>query len=1194
MAGKLGVLTLDVVARIGKFVEPIKNASRTTEREMQRASSSVNVMNGMLGKLAATAGTVFSINQIKNYADSYTGIVNQLKLVTNGQAELNTAMNDTYKIAQATASSWGAVNTVYSKYMSNAKVLNLTQAETARLTEVTSKAVSISGSTTEAAAGALFQFGQALDGNILRAEEYNSLVDGAGGLLNAMAKGLGVTRGELRQMMLDGKLSGQVITEALLKAGDSVDELYSKTDTTIAASFNLITTEVTKMVGEFDSATGASKTFVEGITLLSQNMDALVDVTMVAGAYWAGTYIPVLVKGTQATIADTASKVTGTLASRAKAIADYEVAKSNLAATAAMVRAMGVTNAQTAAMMANARAAYQQAAASRAAAVAGTGALGLLGGPVGIGVTLAAVAAGYLLMRDSTEESTKSLRENNESVDDAIKKYKELDEVQRRAQLVSEKNTLQDLAKEYDEINSKLITATYSFSRHNDMTSEQSKQVNALIAEYKKTGDIDQFSGKINALNFINQTGKDGFNALAGSVKTAGNQFKSQKSAVGQMELVLKGVGDQAKQTATETANLGEAIKKLLKESNQTIKDSAITSALASRGYNDTMIELAKKYLNVEGAIVTNAKGQKVLKDELKTKLREEYQAIMRSKNAVDERNKAEEKSKKLLEATGNAMKVNAKVAANAAKYNFAAIEAKNKLPSGLLSAIHMQESRGNANAYNKSSGAAGGFQFLEGTAKQYGVKDRYNLAQSAEGAGKYMAYLLDLFKGDLDKAVSAYHAGEGNVQRGTNIGPVNRQYVKNIKGYLGGSSGVSFTEDYSFDDWLKELEQHVAEQEKLEKELAETKKAIQVSYYNEWQNLEYDNQERIKEIEKAFATDPTERDRLLGLQQKAYEDDVANWIKAQDERVKAENEANQQILIDRYKFLNDSVAMYERIAGLSSGADEIFARATMSPEGYGRWSLANDRSNSQAALKKERVGVEQDIMTSNLYSTDDERYEALKEAHQQYRDGLAAIDVKYYQGLEDLQNQTQAASLAGYGAMFGMMGSMLDAYGAKESTAYKVAFAMQKGFVLSSAILNAKGAIMSAWNDPSNVTMWQKIAGAAAVAVQTNDLMSAIQGVALSGMAHDGIDNIPKEGTWLLDKGERVVDSRTNADLKDYLAKGGGSGGGDVNITVHVTDSGVSTQSNQNEQKQLGQMIGNAVRAVIRQEQRQGGLLSK
>src|SRR5690606_16564068 len=136
MATKLGTLTLDLVAKIGNFTQGMRQASSSAEREMQRASSSVNVMNGMLGKLAATAGAVFSINQVKNYADSYTEIVNKLKLVTDGQAELNTAMADTYRIAQATASGWDAVNDVYSKYMANAKKLNLTQAETARLTEI--------------------------------------------------------------------------------------------------------------------------------------------------------------------------------------------------------------------------------------------------------------------------------------------------------------------------------------------------------------------------------------------------------------------------------------------------------------------------------------------------------------------------------------------------------------------------------------------------------------------------------------------------------------------------------------------------------------------------------------------------------------------------------------------------------------------------------------------------------------------------------------------------------------------------------------------------------------------------------------------------------------------------------------------------------------------------------------------------
>lgn len=1221
MAGKLGVLTLDLVARIGQFVEPMKNAERQTKtsasnmaRDFEEADKGISMSAKNIGlSLAGVAASYVSLDRLINTQRTFDKLNAGLITATGSAEGAAAAFDSLQKFAKETP--YGLEQSVQA--FIRLKNLGLNPSEAALMSY---------GNTAAAMGGDLIQMIEAVadatTGEFERLKAFGIKASQENGKVSLVFKGQTTTI----------KNNAKEIEKYLLRLGnvDFAGASTNRMKTLDGSISNLEDTIDSLFLKVSQSGIGdAIKAGVDGasdsLETLGDNLDTVGDIALVVGAIFAGKYASSMISSIQKTVAASIEqkqalvaeqaesvKLLGVQAQRARQNVALALTEVNLAradfnnATTAAARA-AATQRLTAANIALAIS-EKQASMATTAYTAATGAatvatsrlaaakallLGLTGGWVGLGITVASVAAGYLMMRDGADESTKSLRENNESVDEAIKKYQELDEVRRRSQMVSEKEKLRDLGQEYDEVNSKLITATYSFSRHNDMTSEQSKQVNALIAEYKKTGDIDQFSGKINALNFISQTSKDRFNTLGGSVKDAGNEFKNQKSFVDQMAPALQNVSEKARQGAIETANLSTEIRKLLSEANQTIKDSAITSALASRGYNDTMIELAKKYLNVEGAIVTNAKGQKVLKDELKTKLREEYQAIMRSKNAVDERNKAEEKSKKLLEATGNAMKVNAKVAANAAKYNFAAIEAKNKLPSGLLSAIHMQESKGNPNAYNKSSGAAGGFQFLEGTAKQYGVKDRYNLAQSAEGAGKYMAYLLDLFKGDLDKAVSAYHAGEGNVQRGTNIGPVNRQYVKNIKGYLGGSSGVSFTEDYSFDDWLKELEQHVAEQEKHEKELAETKKAIQVSYYNEWQKLEYDNQERIKEIEKAFATDPTERDRLLGLQQKAYEEDVANWIKAQDDRVKAENEANQQILTDRYKFLNDSVAMYDRIAGLSSGADEIFARATMSPEGYGRWSLANDRSNSQAALKKERVGVEQDIMTSNLYSTDDERYEALKEAHQQYRDGLAAIDVKYYQGLEDLQNQTQAASLAGYGAMFGMMGSMLDAYGAKESTAYKVAFAMQKGFVLSSAILNAKGAIMSAWNDPSNVTMWQKIAGAAAVAVQTNDLMSAIQGVALSGMAHDGIDNIPKEGTWLLDKGERVVDSRTNADLKNYLANGGGSGG-DVYYTqtIHIASDGSATS--ESDAKQLGKMMENMTLAVIRREQRQGGLLAR
>lgn len=74
--------------------------------------------------------------------------------------------------------------------------------------------------------------------------------------------------------------------------------------------------------------------------------------------------------------------------------------------------------------------------------------------------------------------------------------------------------------------------------------------------------------------------------------------------------------------------------------------------------------------------------------------------------------------------------------------------------------------------------------------------------------------------------------------------------------------------------------------------------------------------------------------------------------------------------------------------------------------------------------------------------------------------------------------------------------------------------------------------------------------AGAAAAAIQIAQAAS-IKSVNLSGMAHDGIDNIPKEGTWLLDKGERVVDSRTNSDLKNYLSTSKSGSGVNVNINI-------------------------------------------
>ena len=1190
MATKLGTLTLDLVAKIGQFVEPMNQAERKARDASEGIADSFNTASlaakafGAVVAGASVAGVTAFVNQTIN-AGNEVQKFSQLANASMAQFQYYAKGAETAGISMESFAD-------KMKDMQD-RIGDFQQTGGGPLADFFENIAPLVGVTIE-------QF-QRLSGPEALQLFYDSL------------EKVGATQNDMKFYM-ESIISDSSLLIPLLKNGGEGFKKWGDAAQNAGAIMSdsmveqlVLAKENLKMLDL--QWQGFQATLVNNaipvIQSVADNFDTMKSVAMVLGAYWAGTYIPVIIKGTQAIVADTAGKVTNTLASRAKTIADYEVAKSNLAATAAMVRAMGVTNAQTAAMMANARAAYQQAAASRAAAVAGTGALGLLGGPVGIGVTLAAVAAGYLLMRDSTDESTKSLRENNESVDDAIKKYKELDEVRRRSQLVSERDKLRDLGQEYEDVNSKLITATYSFSRHNDMTSEQSKQVNALIAEYKKTGDIDQFSGKINALNFISQTSKDRFNTLGGSVKDAGNEFKNQKSFVDQMAPAVKGVGDQAKQTAGEVAGLSEEIKKLLSTNKEAMLKNTSLNAMIGAGADPKLAEYLYEARKAQGILGTS----KMLSEDVRKSVLARYNSEIGLNKTLEERAKIEERNKKLVEAQGNAMKVNALVAANAAKANYAALESAKGLPKGLLSAVNMTESP-NSNTARSSAGARGAFQFMPKTAERFNV-DVNSVNSSAKGAAEYLDKLLKMFEGNLENALRAYNWGEGNMQNYLKYGsgmkngqkgyfadrPLpkeTREYSGKVMGYMGGSSGVSFTEGYSFDDWLKEQEQFAIEREKLEKEVVETKKAIQVSYYNEWQNLEYDNQERIKEIEKAFATDPTERDRLLGLQQKAYEDDVANWIKAQDDRVKAENEANQQIILARQ---NAFAMMNGPLGDMVQTGVEASARASMNPEEYQRWQMNNEQQDGYSqlgdSLSSARSGIE-----NNEYLSETEKYQQLNDAYRVYLDSKKALteeyaqqEAEYAQYQHDNQLSMYGSLLSQAGTVWGDMTQMVKDAAGEGSAAYKAMFLAQQAIAIGQAIINTE---LGATKALAEGGMIMGMPAATMVRAMGYASVGLIAAQTIQGMAHDGIDNIPKEGTWLLDKGERVVDSRTNADLKSYLANGGGSGGGDVKISQSITFADGGAKVDTEGQKEIAQSLNNMMDAWARRESRQGGVLHK
>ena len=1218
MAGKLGVLALNLVARIGQFVEPMKNAERQTKtsasnmaRDFEEADKGISMSAKNIGlSLAGVAVSYVSLDRLINTQRTFDKLNAGLITATGSAEGAAAAFDSLQKFAKETP---------YGLEQSVGAFIKLTN-----LGLKPSEAALTSYGNTAAAMGKdldqmIEAVADATTGEFERLKEFGIKASQENGKVSLTFKGQTTTirnnAKEIEKYLLN--LGNVDFSGAMENRMKTLDGSIANLEDTIDGLFRKV---LQSGIGDAIKAgvDGAS----ESLEALGENLDTVGDIALVVGAIFAGKYASSMISSIQQTVAASIEqkqalvaeqaesvKLIGIQAQRARQNVALALTEVNLAradfnnATTAAARA-AATQRLTAANIALAIS-EKQASIATTAYTAATGAatvatsrlasakallLGLTGGWVGLGLTVASVAAGYLMMRDGADESTKSLRENNESVDDAIKKYKELDEVKRRAQLVSEKNTLQDLAKEYDEVNSKLITATYSFSRHNDMTSEQSKQVNALIAEYKKTGDIDQFSGKINALNFINETGKDKFNTLAGSVKTAGNEFKTQKTFVSQMAPAVKGVGDQAKQTAGEVAGLSAEIQKLLNLNTEGASKSNYLNELVKRNIDPKLAEMmyeARKASNIAGT--SERLNAKVLNSVL-----DRWKADQGLNKTLEERAKIEERNKKLVEAQGNAMKVNALVASNAAKANYAALESAKGLPKGLLSAVNMTESP-NSNTARSSAGARGAFQFMPKTAERFNV-DVNSVNSSAKGAAEYLDKLLKMFEGNLENALRAYNWGEGNMQNYLKYGsgmkngqkgyfadrPMpreTREYSGKVMGYMGGSSGVSFTEDYSFDDWLKEQEQFAIEREKREKEMAEKQKALalEVSTYREKINSEL--ADKLEEIDKA-GFDSAKTAELKAEYKKRAEIDIQVSDAAHSEKLAGYSD----YLKSEEQLLNESFARRQRDLKLDlSLTSEEYTIASIALENQRKKeveSLRRDERLDVLETKRDWMGkgeyareyyalVREEILATSTYSPEkkeamlqyassqqnrEESYER-DSAIADYRDVMGygenplerqfevlqkmrELDLLNEEAYQNAKLELQAKSTAGYlEGMLGGFASLVD----ENSKTYAVLFGAQKAFAVAQAMLNIPAAYSKAYDavvgTPFVGPYIAPAVGAAAAALQVAQAAS-MKSVNLTGMAHDGIDNIPKEGTWLLDGGERVLNPEQNKDLTRYLSE--------------------------------------------------------
>ena len=499
-------------------IEKFGNETEQAGRQASRASSQIDsversissIKTTTLGLGASLAGA-FALRDISNYADQATLIENKLRDVSESTEALEVAQKALLQVANETRTEFASSVDLYATLQRNARSLVETDQELVDIVKTVNQSFALSGTEAAAANAAIVQLNQGLASGTLRGDEFNSVAEQAPEILNAVAKYLKVTKGELREMAAEGQITARVVVESLASAADEIDTRFSKATATIEQSLTVAKNNLTAFIGEQDEALGVSESLTAAITTLGNNIETVADILVAASIVVGGRYAGALTSA---------------------AIAKGVLIRQALIATPAVTGLSASLGVQASRATASTIATNALALSMRSL----NSALLLLGGPAGIAIAAGAALLYYTSKQDDAQVATS---EHSEKVATLVSRFKELNKVQRQGE-IDKLNVKETQQKE------KLLALQKAYS------DEQERQA---AANRNAAPATNQFSGISQAVS--------NSNAL-GSISTEIEALKNDLVETQSLKEKLLSVDDAAKQEERLTAkSRSEGVKRL-------------------------------------------------------------------------------------------------------------------------------------------------------------------------------------------------------------------------------------------------------------------------------------------------------------------------------------------------------------------------------------------------------------------------------------------------------------------------------------------------------------------------------------------------------------------------------------------------------------------------------------------------------
>ncbi len=253
-------------------------------KEIQDGKNKVDNMMGSVVSLVSAYAGFKTIGKLVNLSDEYTQTRARLNLMNDGLQTTDELQQKIFNSAQRARSSYQTQADIVAKLGQRAGDAFKSNNETIAFAENLSKLFVIAGASQQEMTSASLQLTQALGSGVLRGEELNAVFESAPNVIQTIADYLDVPIGKIREMASDGKITADIVKNALLGATNDINSQFDSIPMTWSQVWTSVMNELYV----------ATQPILELINLLAQNW-SIIEPIVIALATAIGIYTAALV-----------------------------------------------------------------------------------------------------------------------------------------------------------------------------------------------------------------------------------------------------------------------------------------------------------------------------------------------------------------------------------------------------------------------------------------------------------------------------------------------------------------------------------------------------------------------------------------------------------------------------------------------------------------------------------------------------------------------------------------------------------------------------------------------------------------------------------------------------------------------------------------------------------------------------------